>query len=66
MGNNLATQAEPNRWDIAVNALFSPADFTFQPGIMARVPVFFVLRFATTIDYGDRYRAIRLIQWIRV
>ena len=62
MGDDLTTQTESNGWDIAVNALLGPADFTFQPGVTVGVPVFFVLRFATTIDYGDRNRVVGLIQ----
>ena len=62
MGNDLTPQAEPDRWDIAVNALLGPTDFTFQPGITVGVPVFFILRFATTIDYSDGNRVVGLIR----
>ena len=62
MGNDLTTETESDRWDIAVNALLGPADFAFQPGITVRAPFFFVLRFATTINYGNRNRIVGLIQ----
>ena len=66
MGNDLTTQTKSDCWNIAGNALLSPADFAFQPGITVRVPVYFVFRFASTIDYGNRNRVVGFIQWIAV
>ena len=57
-----AAKTKSDRWNIAGDALLSPANLVFQPRITVRVPVFFVLGFTATIDYGNRNRIVRLIR----
>ena len=62
MGNNLRPKTKTDRGHSFGYTVFGESDFSVEPGIVIRIPVFFVSGFSTTIDHGNRYGFIDLGQ----
>ena len=62
MGDDLPPKTETDCRYFLGYTVFGERDFGVEPGIVIRIPVFFVSGFSTAIDHGNRYGFIDLGQ----